>query len=113
MISFLPPPPLSLPPALLCVSPSIKALCNTFAIHGEGLDAIGAALYEGSDQLSLSENIACLVTRFTCSPSLLNHCCLPNCVAVFAGLTVLVRTIKPVQLGEQVFKTCSFISGFQ
>ncbi|CAI8039100.1 Histone-lysine N-methyltransferase SMYD3 [Geodia barretti] len=62
---------------LLC-----KALCNTFTIHGSGLDPIGAGIYVG--------------------PSLLNHSCRPNCVAVFNGTSMTVRTIEPVQQGHQL-----------
>ena len=41
-------------------------------------------------------------TVSVCRPSLLNHSCMPNCVAVFNGATLTVRTIKSVQPGEQV-----------
>jgi SET and MYND domain-containing protein len=59
-----------------------KALCNTFTIHRADLDAIGAGLYLG--------------------PSLLNHSCLPNCVAVFNGPTLMIRAIRPIPAGEQL-----------
>ena len=57
----------------------------------------------------------CIVVTNTCRPSLLNHSCLPNCVAVFSGSELAVRTITPVQQGDQVHMVvsafiCSLIS---
>jgi SET and MYND domain-containing protein len=73
--------------AILC-----KALCNTFTLHSAALDPIGAGLYVG-----LAPDLCLKIV-----PSLLNHSCQPNCVAVFEGTTLGVRTIAPVEPGDQL-----------
>jgi len=51
-------------------------------------------------------------------PSLLNHSCEPNCVVVFDGPLLHLRTIREIQPGEQVHShimptsPCTFLPGF-
>lgn len=42
----------------------------------------------------------CMV--YPCRPSLFNHSCLPNCVAVFDGRVLKIRTIEDIKPEQQV-----------
>lgn len=37
-----------------------------------------------------------------CSPTFINHSCNPNCIAVFDGHTVKIRTVRNIKPDEQV-----------
>jgi hypothetical protein len=56
--------------------------CNVFEIVGDGWEAVGLGLYLAAARL--------------------NHSCVPNCAAVFAGRTLLVHTLRPVAADEEV-----------
>lgn len=62
-----------------------RVTCNTFNVLGVGgayEEVVGLGVYA--------------------TPSLLNHSCDPNCVVVFRGRELLVRSVLPVSKGEQV-----------
>ena len=59
-----------------------KVICNTFYILDWSMDAVATGLY--------------------LLPSLLNHSCSPNCMVVYNGTQLSLRTIRDVKAGEQV-----------
>lgn len=59
-----------------------KLLCNTFSICDDEMRPIGAGIY-----------VQC---------SLLNHSCDPNCVVLFAGTKLTLRTVKDIPGGDQL-----------
>lgn len=60
----------------------LKVICNTFSILDWSMNTVASGLY--------------------LLPSLLNHSCTPNCVLVYNGPQLSLRTIKDVKLGGQV-----------
>ena len=68
-----------------------KVMCNTFNILDEDYeDVMGFGVYG--------------------VPSLINHSCDPNCVALFRGRELVLRSILPLNPGEQV--SISVLSSF-
>uniref|UniRef100_UPI00358EEA8A histone-lysine N-methyltransferase SMYD3-like n=1 Tax=Myxine glutinosa TaxID=7769 RepID=UPI00358EEA8A len=72
----------SLPMGLTIMQLFGKIHCNSFTITNNDLEDIGVGIYP--------------------SLSLLNHSCEPNCVTVFDGIKLLLRTVKDVQQGEEL-----------
>lgn len=59
-----------------------KVICNTFNILDRNYDqVVGLGVYP--------------------TPSLINHSCDPNCVALFSGKQLLLRSVLPINPGEQ------------
>uniref|UniRef100_A0A6P8R3D9 [histone H3]-lysine(4) N-trimethyltransferase n=1 Tax=Geotrypetes seraphini TaxID=260995 RepID=A0A6P8R3D9_GEOSA len=69
----------------ICVESSIyiksEVTCNSFTISDGEMQEVGVGLYP--------------------SMSLLNHSCDPNCVIIFEGQRLLLRTIKEIQISEE------------
>ena len=65
---------------------------------------IGLALYLA--YVSAIHAIHFIIIRLdsTPSPTLINHSCNPNCIAVFDGHILRIRTIRNVLPGDQVIK---------
>jgi len=61
--------------------------CNCFDILDDDMNSVGIGIVEK----------ACLI----------NHSCVPNCVAIFEGSAVSIRSIKPIKNGEEI--TISYI----
>ncbi|KAJ7425210.1 SET and MYND domain containing 3 [Willisornis vidua] len=61
--------------------------CNCFTISNGEMQDVGVGLYP--------------------SMSLLNHSCDPNCVIVFEGYQLLLRSVREIQIGEEL--TISYI----
>lgn len=59
-----------------------KICSNSFSITDKNLNEIGVGLYRGAN--------------------LFNHSCVPNCVAIFEGLDIQIRTIRPVSKDEEL-----------
>ncbi|XP_029449811.1 histone-lysine N-methyltransferase SMYD3 [Rhinatrema bivittatum] len=76
-----------LPPGSNILEYFAKVTCNSFTISDGEMQEVGVGLYP--------------------SMSLLNHSCDPNCVIVFEGRCLLLRTIREIQLGEEL--TISYI----
>ncbi|XP_038249905.1 histone-lysine N-methyltransferase SMYD3 isoform X3 [Dermochelys coriacea] len=64
-----------------------KVTCNCFTISNGEMQDVGVGLYP--------------------SMSLLNHSCDPNCVIVFEGRQLLLRSVREIQIGEEL--TISYI----
>nr|XP_027309659.2 histone-lysine N-methyltransferase SMYD3 isoform X1 [Anas platyrhynchos] len=64
-----------------------KVTCNCFTISNGEMQDVGVGLYP--------------------SMSLLNHSCDPNCVIVFEGYQLLLRSVREIQIGEEL--TISYI----
>ncbi|MEE6475481.1 hypothetical protein FKM82_010761 [Ascaphus truei] len=67
--------------------PHNNVTCNSFTISDGEMQDVGVGLYP--------------------SMSLLNHSCDPNCVIVFEGRHILLRTVKEIPKGEEL--TISYI----
>ncbi|XP_035420640.2 histone-lysine N-methyltransferase SMYD3 isoform X4 [Cygnus atratus] len=65
----------------------VKVTCNCFTISNGEMQDVGVGLYP--------------------SMSLLNHSCDPNCVIVFEGYQLLLRSVREIQIGEEL--TISYI----
>ncbi|XP_075604951.1 histone-lysine N-methyltransferase SMYD3 isoform X2 [Balearica regulorum gibbericeps] len=76
-----------LPPAIDFFQIFAKVTCNCFTISNGEMQDVGVGLYP--------------------SMSLLNHSCDPNCVIVFEGYQLLLRSIREIQIGEEL--TISYI----
>ncbi|XP_025958444.2 histone-lysine N-methyltransferase SMYD3 isoform X1 [Dromaius novaehollandiae] len=76
-----------LPPAIDFFQIFTKVTCNCFTISNGEMQDVGVGLYP--------------------SMSLLNHSCDPNCVIVFEGYQLLLRSIREIQIGEEL--TISYI----
>lgn len=64
-----------------------KVMCNTFNILDQNHDQVlGLGVYP--------------------APSLVNHSCDPNCVVLFRGKQLLLRSVLPINPGEQVSGVC-------
>ncbi|XP_031408035.1 histone-lysine N-methyltransferase SMYD3-like [Meleagris gallopavo] len=61
--------------------------CNCFTISNGEMQDVGVGLYP--------------------SMSLLNHSCDPNCVIIFEGYQLLLRSVREIQIGEEL--TVSYI----
>ncbi|XP_025938121.1 histone-lysine N-methyltransferase SMYD3 isoform X2 [Apteryx rowi] len=70
-----------LPPAIDFFQIFTKVTCNCFTISNGEMQDVGVGLYP--------------------SMSLLNHSCDPNCVIVFEGYQLLLRSIQEIQIGEE------------
>ncbi|XP_054674795.1 histone-lysine N-methyltransferase SMYD3 isoform X2 [Grus americana] len=70
-----------LPPAIDFFQIFAKVTCNCFTISNGEMQDVGVGLYP--------------------SMSLLNHSCDPNCVIVFEGYQLLLRSIREIQIGEE------------
>lgn len=46
--------------------------------------------------------IPMMYTAYMHRPSLFNHSCMPNCIAVFEGPMLRIRSIEDIKPGEQV-----------
>ncbi|XP_061847076.1 histone-lysine N-methyltransferase SMYD3 isoform X2 [Colius striatus] len=64
-----------------------KVTCNCFTISSGEMQDVGVGLYP--------------------SMSLLNHSCDPNCVIIFEGYQLLLRSVREIQIGEEL--TISYI----
>uniref|UniRef100_A0A8C5MVT2 SET and MYND domain containing 3 n=1 Tax=Leptobrachium leishanense TaxID=445787 RepID=A0A8C5MVT2_9ANUR len=70
---------------ILCLF--LQVTCNSFTISDGEMQDVGVGLYP--------------------SMSLLNHSCDPNCVIVFEGKCLHLRTVKEIPKGEEVWQlTC-------
>ncbi|XP_041418692.1 histone-lysine N-methyltransferase SMYD3 isoform X2 [Xenopus laevis] len=76
-----------LPPGFQAIEYFGKVTCNSFTISDGEMQDVGVGLYP--------------------SMSLLNHSCDPNCVIVFEGTCLLLRTVKEIPKGEEL--TISYI----
>ncbi|KAM9561979.1 histone-lysine N-methyltransferase SMYD3 isoform 1-T1 [Guaruba guarouba] len=76
-----------LPPAIDFFQIFTKVTCNCFTISNGEMQDVGVGLYP--------------------SMSLLNHSCDPNCVIVFEGYQLLLRSVQEIQIGEEL--TISYI----
>ncbi|XP_068795425.1 histone-lysine N-methyltransferase SMYD3 isoform X3 [Struthio camelus] len=76
-----------LPPAIDFFQIFTKVTCNCFAISNGEMQDVGVGLYP--------------------SMSLLNHSCDPNCVIIFEGYQLLLRSVREIQIGEEL--TISYI----
>eukprot|EP00079_Xenopus_tropicalis_P016177 XP_004914683.1 PREDICTED: histone-lysine N-methyltransferase SMYD3 isoform X1 [Xenopus tropicalis] len=76
-----------LPPGFQVLEYFGKVTCNSFTISDGEMQDVGVGLYP--------------------SMSLLNHSCDPNCVIVFEGTCLLLRTVKEIPKGEEL--TISYI----
>ncbi|XP_075453191.1 histone-lysine N-methyltransferase SMYD3 isoform X2 [Ascaphus truei] len=76
-----------LPPGFHILEYFGKVTCNSFTISDGEMQDVGVGLYP--------------------SMSLLNHSCDPNCVIVFEGRHILLRTVKEIPMGEEL--TISYI----
>uniref|UniRef100_A0A452J5Y6 [histone H3]-lysine(4) N-trimethyltransferase n=1 Tax=Gopherus agassizii TaxID=38772 RepID=A0A452J5Y6_9SAUR len=65
----------------------LQVTCNCFTISNGEMQDVGVGLYP--------------------SMSLLNHSCDPNCVIVFEGRQLLLRSVREIQIGEEL--TISYI----
>ncbi|NWS12841.1 SMYD3 methyltransferase, partial [Pachyramphus minor] len=65
----------------------LQVTCNCFTISNGEMQDVGVGLYP--------------------SMSLLNHSCDPNCVIVFEGYQLLLRSVRDIQIGEEL--TISYI----
>ncbi|NXD70539.1 SMYD3 methyltransferase, partial [Eolophus roseicapillus] len=65
----------------------LQVTCNCFTISNGEMQDVGVGLYP--------------------SMSLLNHSCDPNCVIVFEGYQLLLRSVQEIQIGEEL--TISYI----
>ncbi|KGL77171.1 Histone-lysine N-methyltransferase SMYD3, partial [Tinamus guttatus] len=65
----------------------LQVTCNCFTISNGEMQDVGVGLYP--------------------SMSLLNHSCDPNCVIVFEGYQLLLRSVREIQIGEEL--TISYI----
>ncbi|XP_074781685.1 histone-lysine N-methyltransferase SMYD3 isoform X2 [Athene noctua] len=70
-----------LPPAIDFFQIFTKVTCNCFTISNGEMQDVGVGLYP--------------------SMSLLNHSCDPNCVIVFEGYQLLLRSVREIQIGEE------------
>ncbi|KAJ7340411.1 SET and MYND domain-containing protein 3 [Desmophyllum pertusum] len=59
-----------------------KISCNSFTICDAELQSLGVGIYQ--------------------TPSLLNHSCLPNCVAVFNGIKLLIHATEQIKQGDEL-----------
>ncbi|EOA98398.1 SET and MYND domain-containing protein 3, partial [Anas platyrhynchos] len=64
-----------------------QVTCNCFTISNGEMQDVGVGLYP--------------------SMSLLNHSCDPNCVIIFEGYQLLLRSVREIQIGEEL--TISYI----
>uniref|UniRef100_A0A6P8Q3E3 [histone H3]-lysine(4) N-trimethyltransferase n=1 Tax=Geotrypetes seraphini TaxID=260995 RepID=A0A6P8Q3E3_GEOSA len=71
-----------LPPGSNILEFFAKVTCNSFTISDGEMQEVGVGLYP--------------------SMSLLNHSCDPNCVIIFEGQRLLLRTIKEIQISEEL-----------
>ncbi|XP_074674439.1 histone-lysine N-methyltransferase SMYD3 isoform X2 [Strix aluco] len=76
-----------LPPVIDFFQIFTKVTCNCFTISNGEMQDVGVGLYP--------------------SMSLLNHSCDPNCVIVFEGYQLLLRSVREIQIGEEL--TISYI----
>ncbi|XP_061480629.1 histone-lysine N-methyltransferase SMYD3 isoform X2 [Rhineura floridana] len=76
-----------LPPALDIFQTFAKVTCNCFSISNGEMQNVGVGLYP--------------------SMSLLNNSCDPNCVIIFEGPQLHLRSIREIQMGEEL--TISYI----
>lgn len=76
-----------LPPGFQTLDYFCKLTCNSFTISDGEMQDVGVGLYP--------------------SMSLLNHSCDPNCVIVFEGTCLHLRTVKEIPQGEEL--TISYI----
>ncbi|XP_030052320.1 histone-lysine N-methyltransferase SMYD3 [Microcaecilia unicolor] len=76
-----------LPPGSNILEFFAKVACNSFTISDGEMQEVGVGLYP--------------------SMSLLNHSCDPNCEIIFEGQRLLLRTIKEIQISEEL--TISYI----
>ncbi|KAM6278950.1 histone-lysine N-methyltransferase SMYD3 [Porphyrio hochstetteri] len=76
-----------LPPAVDFFQIFAKVTCNCFSISNGEMQDVGVGVYP--------------------SMSLLNHSCDPNCVIIFEGYQLLLRSIREIQIGEEL--TISYI----
>ncbi|KAM7118129.1 histone-lysine N-methyltransferase SMYD3 isoform 1-T1 [Ciconia maguari] len=76
-----------LPPAIDFFQIFTKVTCNCFTISNGEMQDVGVGLYP--------------------SMSLLNHSCDPNCVIIFEGYQLLLRSVREIQIGEEL--TISYI----
>lgn len=65
-----------------CVTLLCKLHCNTYTIWDNELRPVGIGIYPFS--------------------SLMNHSCDPNCIILYIGTKQVIRTIKPLQKGEEL-----------
>uniref|UniRef100_A0A8C9FXB7 [histone H3]-lysine(4) N-trimethyltransferase n=1 Tax=Pavo cristatus TaxID=9049 RepID=A0A8C9FXB7_PAVCR len=65
----------------------LQVTCNCFTISNGEMQDVGVGLYP--------------------SMSLLNHSCDPNCVIIFEGYQLLLRSVREIQIGEEL--TISYI----
>ncbi|XP_072712609.1 histone-lysine N-methyltransferase SMYD3 isoform X3 [Ciconia boyciana] len=70
-----------LPPAIDFFQIFTKVTCNCFTISNGEMQDVGVGLYP--------------------SMSLLNHSCDPNCVIIFEGYQLLLRSVREIQIGEE------------
>lgn len=68
---------------LSCLCVYIQFVCNTFSVYDTDLAPLAAAVYT--------------------TPSFINHSCVPNCIVVYTGRKLSLRTIQPIQAGDQLF----------
>jgi len=59
--------------------------CNSFTITNSELNSVGTGVYR--------------------TASLMNHSCDPNCIALFDGADICIRSIKKIQPGEELVLT--------
>ncbi|KAG9285246.1 hypothetical protein G9A89_002142 [Geosiphon pyriformis] len=62
-----------------------RLTCNSFSILDEEMIGIGVGVYS--------------------EIALINHSCLPNCLAIFEGSKVMIRSIRSIQKDEEIFIT--------
>lgn len=62
---------------------SRQFVCNTFSVYDTELTSLAAAIYT--------------------APSFINHSCVPNCIVVFTGRKLSVRSTQEINAGDQLF----------
>ncbi|CAJ0929495.1 unnamed protein product, partial [Ranitomeya imitator] len=84
-------------PDLLCLFSQLT--CNSFTISDGEMQDVGVGLYPSSS--NGTDICGASMGKYE-SMSLLNHSCDPNCVIVFDGTRLHLRTVKEIPQGEEV-----------
>lgn len=74
-------------------------MSNCFSILDWEMNSIGSGIYIVLVYMLLLSPSYC---DSLYSPALLNHSCDPNCIAIFDGYQMKLRTVRDVSFGDQV-----------